>query len=74
MNEIVLNRLKEVCPVEKLGDLSSDEIEMAVNIAFKIIGYKPIDKQKAIQKATETSTATWLCDFIFDVWRCDDGS
>ena len=73
MDEIVRNRLKEVCPVEKMEDLSTYEVELAVRIAFRIIGYKPLDMKSAIQKAYESSADGhyWLCDFIFDVWRLD---
>ena len=72
MDVIVRNRLKEVCPVEKMEDLSSYEVELAVKVAFKIIGYKPLDMKSAIQKAYESVDGHyWLCDFIFDVWRLD---
>lgn len=76
MDKIVRNRLKEVCPLEKMEDLSFEEIELAVKIAFKIIGYKPLDMKSSIQKTYDESVDGhyWLCDFIFDVWRCDDGS
>ena len=73
MDEIVRNRLREVCPPDKVEDYSSEEMEIAVRIAFKIIGYKPLDMKSAIQKAYDESVDGhyWLCDFIFDVWRLD---
>ena len=43
MDEIVRNRLREVCPPDRVEDYSSEEMEIAVRIAFKIIGYKPLD-------------------------------
>lgn len=73
MSEIVRNRLREVCPVEKMEDLSFEEVDMAVRIAFNIIGYKATDRKVAIQKAYESSVDGhyWLCDFVYDVWRLD---
>lgn len=73
MDVIVRNRLREVCPVDKVEDYSAEEMEIAVRVAFKIIGYQPKDMKKAIRKAYETSADGhyWLCDFIFDVWRYD---
>ena len=70
-SEIVGDRLREVCPPNHIADMDSDEIDMAINVAFKIIGYKPLDLMEATRRAYETSTAEYLCDFIFDVWRCD---
>ena len=71
MSEIVLARLMELCPPKKMDDITIDEIRESVNIAFKIIGYKPIDMDKSIDKALDTSNAEWLYQFVYDVWRCD---
>lgn len=72
-SEIVRDRLREVCPPTHMGDMDSDEVEKAVNVAFKIIGYIPIDLSESIRRSYELTTADYLCDFVFDVWRCDNG-
>ena len=71
MSEIVRARLMEICPADKVADMSIDELRLSVRIAFKIIGYKPIDSEKAIQKALDNFTGEWLYQFIFDVWGYD---
>lgn len=71
--EIVRDRLREVCPPTHMGDMDTDEIEKAINVAFKIIGYIPIDLSESMRRSYELSSADYLCDFIFDVWRCDNG-
>lgn len=72
-SEIVRDRLREVCPPNHMGDMDSNEVEKAVNVAFKIIGYIPIDLTESIRRSYELSSADYLCDFVFDVWRCDNG-
>lgn len=71
MSEIVKIRLMEVCPAKKVSEMTPDELDSAINVAFKIIGYKPIDLMKAKQKAFD-SKSEWLCDFIYEVWRNDN--
>ena len=70
--EIVKDRLREVCPPTHMVDMDADEIEKAINVAFKIIGYKPLDLMNSTRRAYEISTADFICDFIYDVWRCDN--
>jgi hypothetical protein len=71
-SEIVQGRLKEVCPPTLLAEMDADEIERAVNVGFQIINYKPVDVAEAMRKANENSTAVWLWEYIYDVWRCDN--
>ena len=70
-SEIVKERLREVCPPTKLEQMDFDEIERAIHVAFQIIGYRPLDLSNSIRRAYNISSATFLCDFIFNVWECD---
>ena len=67
----VYNRFKEVVPVERLDDLSYDEVKKDCNVAFKIIGYSPKNLDTSIEKAWESSTALSLFEFIYDVYEVD---
>lgn len=71
-SEIVLARLREICPLKKVSEMDIIEVEKATNVAFQIIGYKPKKFQYAFGQAWENSDATDLSDFIYDVWRFDD--
>ena len=71
MNIVVRDRLREICPVQKLSEMDVIEVEKACNVAFKIIGYNPKNFEDAFQKTWETSDAEDLCDFVFEVWRND---
>lgn len=74
MSEIVHNRFKEVCPVECISEKDIIEVKDDVNVGFEIIGYLPKNLDKAFQKAWESCDGeTLLSDFIFEVWRLDDG-
>ena len=74
MNCEVYNRFRDVVPVQRLDELSSDEVIRDCNIAFKIIGYTPKNLEKSVEKAWETSTALSLFEFIYDVWEVDNDS
>lgn len=67
----VYNRFKDVVPVERLDDLSYDEVKEDINIAFKIIGYSPKNLDKSIEKTWESSTALSLFEFVYDVYEVD---
>lgn len=45
------------------------EAEKNVHVAFSIIGYNPKNFHKAFKETWETSDATELCEFVYDVWR-----
>lgn len=71
MSKVVYTRLMEICPAEKVADMSPDDVDTAVNVAFKIIGYTPKNLGGAIDRANAVSKSEWLYEFIFDVWRLD---
>lgn len=68
---IVRDRLKEVCPVYELKDKDIDDVEVDVRVAFHIIGYNPQNFSESFRKAWETSDATLLWEFVYDIWRMD---
>ena len=83
---VVYDRLKEVVPVEKLSDLSRDEVRMGTRIAFRIIGYIPKNLEKSFEKSWENFTEnpqnsqrkipenskSSLFEFVYSVWRVDN--
>jgi len=69
-NDVYL-RFKEICPANKIVDMTSDEVDKAVKIAFEIIGYNPNNLSSALEVANANSLATWLYEYIYDVWRYD---
>ena len=71
MSKMVYTRLMEICPAEKVADMSPDNVDTAVNVAFKIIGYTPKNLGGAIDRANAKSKSKWLYQFIYDVWRLD---
>ena len=64
-------RFKEITPDDNLEDLDVIEVEKAVDIAFEIIGYNPVDKDKSFNTAWTSSGAVKLWEFIYDVWEVD---
>lgn len=71
MSEIVRARLEEVCPVQKIKDMSYGEIVKSTNVAFKIIGYEPINLEEAMSYINNTSDVEMLSDYIYEVWEAD---
>ena len=73
MARIVKDRFREVCPNQTINEMDIIEVEMACNVAFKIIGYEVKNLEKSVQKVWETSESdTYLCDFAYEVWRSDE--
>lgn len=71
MSDIVRERLREVCPTERVSEKDIIEVKRDCRVAFRIIGYIPENFDDAFQKTWESSDADDLCDFVFDVWRND---
>lgn len=71
MNDMVKARFMEICPAEKVEDMTPDDVELSVKVAFKIIGYSPKNLNGAIDRANAVSESEWLYQFIYDVWRLD---
>lgn len=74
MSVVMKARLQEVVPSDNLQSMSPSDVEKAVRVAFRIVGYVPNDFQKAVDNAWGKSTATELWEFVYDVWRLDNGS
>lgn len=74
MSEVMKARLQEVVPSDSLQSMSPSDVEKAVRVAFRIVGYVPNNFQKAIDDAWGESTATELWEFVYDVWGLDNGS
>lgn len=66
---IVLNRLREICPVYIVKDMDIDEVELDTRVAFEIIGFNPENFSEAFRKSWENSDKQFLSDFVYDVWR-----
>ena len=73
MSKVVRDRLLEICPQKNLGILTMDEIKKSCNVAFKIIGYEPVNLDESIVKSDYTDD-TMLWEFIYEVWRIDNES
>lgn len=67
---IVYNRFKEVVPVKLVKDMDIDEVEHDCRIALEIIGLKnPENFSQAFKETWESSHATYLYQFVYDLWR-----
>lgn len=71
MNCEVYNRFREVIPIERLDDLTHDEVTTNCKVAFEVIGYKPNNLKESIKKVEESSTALSLFEFIYEVYEVD---
>lgn len=71
MNCEVYDRFKEVVPVQRLDEMSSDDVELSIKTAFSIIGYHPNNLKGSMGEAWETSTALSLFEFICEVYEVD---
>ena len=55
--------------------MSDDEVLKAINTAFNIISYTPVNLEESISKSKTTFiglTDVSLFDFIYQVWRYDN--
>lgn len=71
MSSLMYHRFAEICPDKRLEDMTSDEVKEDCRIAFLIVGYTPNDLDASFEKAWETSDATELYEYVFDVWLVD---
>ena len=51
--------------------MTDDDILRAVNVAFEIIGYNPINLEEAMEYINNTSNAGMLSEYIYEVWEAD---
>lgn len=72
-SEIVKSRLREICPLQKLSEMDVIEVEKSCHIAFEIIGYETKRFVASFEEVWRISDAEYLCDYIYCVWRCDNG-
>ena len=68
MNEIIYNRLKEICPSKNIQDMSIQDLICDCNIAFKIIGYSPENLEESVIENLQDKDMD-LYEFIYSVWR-----
>lgn len=71
MSEVMKARLKEICPDKKVSEMTSDELLKAVNVAFEVVGYEPIDIEEAMEYINNTSDAEMLSEYVYLVWEAD---
>ena len=71
MSEIIFNRFVDICPKKKIEDMTDDEILKAVNVAFEIIGYKPINLEEAMDFINKTANVEYLSEYVYFVWEAD---
>lgn len=72
MEDIVLSRLRDVCPLQKLSEMDIVEIEKSCHVAFDVIGYNPVNFKQSFDKVWKTTDAEYLSDFIYEVWGNDE--
>lgn len=75
MSEIVLEKLKNVCPKKRLSSMYMVDVEEETLKAFQEIGYKPSKTiKKAIDKAWVNSDRNDpLYQYVHKVWGYDNG-
>lgn len=71
MTNQIYERLMDITPQQKISDMTIAEIEEAVNIAFKIIGYECARIKYLCTKVMENTKAEWLYEFIYEVFEED---
>ena len=71
MSEIIFNRFVDVCPEKKIEDMSDEELLKAVKVAFDIIGYNPINLEKAMDFINKTANVEYLSEYVYFVWEAD---
>ena len=71
MNKIVSDRLRDICPVKNISDMSISEIKEDCNIAFKIIGYNPRNLNRTVEEIYMNEDIEPLWRFIYRVWEVD---
>ena len=71
MDKIVFNRFKEICPDEDMTEKSLNDLINDTNVAFKIIGYNPVNLDESVKKTYLNNDFENLYEFIFEVWRMD---
>ena len=72
MNKIVSDRLRDICPVKNISDMSMSEIKEDCNIAFKIIGYNPRNFDRTVEEIYMNEDIEPLWRFIYRVWEADE--
>ena len=72
MNKIVSDRLRDICPVKNISDMSISEIKEDCNIAFKIIGYNPRNFNRTVEEIYMNEDIEPLWRFIYRVWEADE--
>lgn len=68
MNEIIYNRLKEICPSKTTRDMSVQDLICDCNVAFKIIGYSPENLEESVIENLQDKDMD-LYKFIYTVWE-----
>lgn len=75
MKQIVRDRLLEICPEKNLENLSREDLKNDTNVAFKIIGYEPVDLGTNVSTVADElcngKSFDSLAEFIYEVWRID---
>ena len=72
-SEIVLARFEDICPDKNIGSMFLEDIEDDVHTAFEIIGYKPKNFQKCVDKAiAKLNRDGKLYQACYHAWRLDD--
>ena len=72
MNRVVWDRFQEICPEKTLKNLSVEDLKNDTNVAFKIIGYDPVDLDGNVSIVAESGKSFEnLAEFIYEVWRLD---
>ena len=73
MSEIMMEKFKKVCPNHRLQHMYMVDVEDAVLIAFREVGYTPSKTlKKAIDRVWANSNREdYLWEFVFNVWRED---
>lgn len=71
-SEIMLDRMEEICPSITIDNSSFDELMADVNVAFRIVGYTPINLEKCVKLAlNKIHYQGDLWRLCYHAWRLD---
>ena len=76
MSRIVYERLREICPMEKVSPRADRErVFRDCKVAFEIIGFHPTDFSEKFDERWSklTEEPVDLFEFVFDVWGLCNG-
>ena len=70
----MIERFNEICPLQKVSDMSLKDLISDCNVAFKIIGYEPKNLEDTVRRVYLDEDIEYFSTFAYLVWRHDNES